>query len=134
MFEPTDLDRFDMVLTAHEYEQLHGKRKHVQQLLPAIATDCLTTCMTGADLEEFFASVRGKLKTPQVRGWMQVLEQQRRDPQFQPVVAPPKHHAPRRRGVVASVGAAWRYSRGFVGGVAVGVVLCTAAVLFVGSR
>ena len=54
------------------------------------------------DLEEFFGSVRGRLRTSQVKGWMDVLERQRRDPAFVAPVRAPSHAVQRAQAVAAT--------------------------------
>ncbi|XP_041361679.1 5'-deoxynucleotidase HDDC2-like [Gigantopelta aegis] len=54
-----DLDKFEMILQAYEYEQLEDKPK------------CL---------EEFFASTKGKFQTDQVKQWVESLESVRSNP------------------------------------------------------
>ena len=51
-----DFDRFEMALQADDYERAGSH----------------------ADLSEFFASVRGKLVSPNVREWLEVVERDRR--------------------------------------------------------
>lgn len=51
-----DLDKFDMVLQAYEYEQDEGR---------------------AGDLESFFASTRGRFTTAQVQAWVAELESRR---------------------------------------------------------
>ncbi|KAL5015532.1 hypothetical protein ScPMuIL_009802 [Solemya velum] len=51
-----DLDKFDMILQAHEYEQL-GKRS--------------------GDLQEFFDGTKGKFQTTQVQEWAEELDRVR---------------------------------------------------------
>jgi putative hydrolase of HD superfamily len=52
-----DLDKFDMILQAYEYEQDEHR---------------------AGGLESFFASTRGKFTTPQVQAWVAELEARRK--------------------------------------------------------
>ena len=83
-------------------------------------------------LEDFFKSVRGRLRTDQVKSWMEVLERQRNTPSFSPPTRAPSH-AVRAASVAAKAtataparigGSAGLLAAGFALGVAV-----TAAVL-----
>lgn len=51
-----DLDKFEMIFQAHEYEQLANKP---------------------GSLQEFFDSTKGKFRTPQVQEWVKELEETR---------------------------------------------------------
>ncbi|ELU08978.1 hypothetical protein CAPTEDRAFT_182533 [Capitella teleta] len=51
-----DLDKFDMILQAHEYEEMEN---------------------CPGKLQEFFDSTQGKFQHPTVQGWVQELENQR---------------------------------------------------------
>jgi len=100
----------------HHTSRGHSAGHHGRKVDPWLLAE------QGVKLEEFFESVRGKLKTPQVQAWMKVLEAQRVSPTFQPPPRAPSHAVMRQaqhRGRPALVVA----SLAFLAGAIVGAVV-----------